>query len=66
MYTATDNTTSWEIPAVILFLHAINMSAAEIQRELRTPVYGQNVMSEGTVKQWCRMFRDGRENKRSR
>jgi transposase len=23
-------------------------------------VYGQNVMSEGTVRQWCRMFKDGR------
>jgi transposase len=23
-------------------------------------VYGQNVMSEGTVGQWCRMFKDGR------
>jgi hypothetical protein len=25
-------------------------------------VYGQNVMSEGTVRQWCRMFKDGRTN----
>jgi hypothetical protein len=23
-------------------------------------VYGQNVMSEGTVRQWCKMFKDGR------
>jgi hypothetical protein len=23
-------------------------------------VYGQNVMSEVTVRQWCRMFKDGR------
>jgi hypothetical protein len=23
-------------------------------------VYGQNVMSEGTVRQWCRTFIDGR------
>jgi hypothetical protein len=22
-------------------------------------VYGQNVMSEGTVRQWCGMFKDG-------
>jgi hypothetical protein len=25
-------------------------------------VYSQNVMCEGTVRQWCRMFKDGRTN----
>jgi transposase len=25
-------------------------------------VYGRNVMSEGTVRQWCGMFKDGRTN----
>jgi hypothetical protein len=29
---------------------------------LPAAVYGQNVMSEGTVRQWCRMFKDGRTN----
>jgi transposase len=33
----------------------------EIHREL-CAVYGQNIMSEGTVKQWCRMFKDGPTN----
>jgi hypothetical protein len=28
-------------------------------------VYGQNVMIEGTVRQWCRMFRDGQINVRN-
>jgi transposase len=42
-----------------VFLHAKNTRAAKIHREL-CAVYGQNVMSEGTVRQWCRMFRDGR------
>jgi hypothetical protein len=37
-----------------------NMSAVEINRELYAMVYGQNVMNEGTVRQWCRMFKDGR------
>jgi hypothetical protein len=37
------------------------MSAAEIHCEL-CAVYGQNVMSEGTVRQWCRMIKDGRTN----
>jgi transposase len=27
-------------------------------------VYDQNVMSEGTVRQWCRMYEDGRTNVR--
>jgi hypothetical protein len=33
----------------------------EIHCELCT-VYCQNVMSEGTVRQWCRMFKDGLRN----
>jgi hypothetical protein len=37
------------------------MKAAEIHREL-CMVYGQNVMSEGNIRQWCRMFKDGRKN----
>jgi hypothetical protein len=48
---AIDNHSSCEIQAVIHFLHARNMSAAEIHREL-CALYGQNVMSEGTVGQW--------------
>jgi transposase len=53
-----DNPTSCEIHALIWFLHAKNMSAAEIHREL-CAVWDQNVMREGTVRQWCRMFKDG-------
>jgi transposase len=37
------------------------MSAAEIRREL-CAIYGQNVMSEGTVRQWCSMLKDGQIN----
>jgi hypothetical protein len=61
MCPATDNPTSCEICTVINFLHAKNMNAAEIHREL-CAVYSQNVMSEGTVSQWCRMFKDERTN----
>jgi hypothetical protein len=46
---AIDNPVSCEIHAVIRFLHAKSMSAAEIRRELCT-VYGQNIMNEGTIK----------------
>jgi hypothetical protein len=49
MCPVTDNPISCEICAVICFLHAKNVSAVEIYREL-CPVYSQNVMSEGTVK----------------
>jgi hypothetical protein len=61
-----DNPTSCEIRAVIRFIHTIRMIAAEIHGELRAAVYGQNVMSEGTVRQWCRVFEEGRANKCSR
>jgi hypothetical protein len=56
MCPAIDNPTSLEIRAVIRFLHAKTTSAAEIHRELYAAVYGQNVMSEGAVRQWCIMF----------
>jgi hypothetical protein len=56
-----DNSTSCKIGRVIHFFHAKNASAVKIHRELCV-VYGQNVMSEGDVRQWCRMFRDGRTN----
>jgi hypothetical protein len=39
------------------------MSAVEIHREL-WEAYGQNVISEGTVRQLCRMFKYGRTNVR--
>jgi hypothetical protein len=56
-----DNPGSCEILAVIHFIHAKNMSAGEIHHELCS-VYGQNVMSVGTVRRWCRLFKDGRTN----
>jgi transposase len=62
MCPAIDNSVSCKICAVIRFLHATNMSVSGIHRELRAAVYGQNVMNEGTVRQWCRMFRGGRTN----
>jgi hypothetical protein len=63
MYLAIANPASCEIRAVIRFLHAKNLSAVEIRCEI-CAVCGQNtsIMSEGTVRQWCRMFTDGRTN----
>jgi hypothetical protein len=56
---ATDNPASCEIQAVTCFLPAKIVSGVEIHRELCAVVYDQTVMSEGTVRQWCRMFKDG-------
>jgi hypothetical protein len=61
MYPVIDNPVICKIRAVIHFLHAKHMNTAEIHCELCV-VYGQNIMSEGTVRQWCRMFRDGQTN----
>jgi transposase len=44
---------------VIRFLQAEGHSAAEMHRRL-CRVYGDNVMSDGSVRDWCRKFRDGR------
>jgi hypothetical protein len=61
MCAAINYPTSCEVRTVIRFLHAKQMSAADIHRELCV-VYGPNIMSEGSVRQWCRMFRNGRTN----
>jgi hypothetical protein len=53
-----DNPVSYEIHAVACFFHAKNKSAVEIQRELRA-VCSQSVISEGAVRQRCRMLKDG-------
>jgi hypothetical protein len=60
MCSEINNAASCEIRSVICFLRAKGMSAAEIHRELCATVYGQNVMSEGTARQRCRMFKNGR------
>ena len=49
---------SCKVRAVIRFPHA-GQSAAEIHR-LLCCAYGDNVMSDSCVREWCRKFRDGR------
>jgi hypothetical protein len=61
MCPAIDDVASFEIRAVVLFIHVRNTSAAEIHREL-CAIYLQYIMSEGTVRQWCGMVKDGRTN----
>lgn len=48
-----------EVRAVIRFLQAEGHSAAEIHRRM-CQVYGENFMSDGCVREWCRKFREGR------
>jgi hypothetical protein len=61
MYPMIDYSTSCEIRAIICFLHTKNMSTVETHYEL-CALCRQNVMSEGTIRQWCRMFKDGLRN----
>jgi hypothetical protein len=58
---AIDKPASCEIHSAIRIHHAKDMSAVGMHRDLHA-VYGQNVMSEGTERQWYRMFKDGRTN----
>jgi hypothetical protein len=58
MCPAIDNPVSCEIRAFIHFLYARNINAAEICHQL-CAVYSQNVMCEGTVRQWYRMLKNG-------
>jgi hypothetical protein len=58
MCPANNNPVGCEIHAAIRFLHTKNTSSVKIRCELWA-VYGQNVMSEGSVRQWCRMSKDG-------
>jgi transposase len=52
---------SYKVCAVICFLHTAGQSAAEIHCRL-CHVYGDNVMSDSCVREWCIKFRDGRND----
>jgi hypothetical protein len=58
MCPAIGNPASCETGAVIRFLRTKIISAAEIHRQF-CAVYDQDVISEGTARQWCKMFKDG-------
>ena len=48
-----------ELRSVIRFLQAEGCSAAEIHCRM-SKVYGENFMSDGSVREWCRKFKEGR------
>ncbi|XP_046407890.1 histone-lysine N-methyltransferase SETMAR-like [Ischnura elegans] len=50
-----------ELRSVIRFLQAEGHSAAEIHRRM-SRVYGENFMSDGVAREWCRKFKDGRND----
>ncbi|KAG8222726.1 hypothetical protein J437_LFUL008121 [Ladona fulva] len=61
MCAAIKNPAKCKVRAVIRVFTAKQYSAAAIHREL-CAVYGPNVMSEGVVHEWVRLFKSGREN----
>jgi hypothetical protein len=56
-----ENPASCDIRSVIKFLNAKNIRPAQIFRHV-CDVYGENAMSGGMVRRWCRMFSEGRTN----
>ena len=54
-----DAPTKCELRGVIRFLQAEGRSAAEIHRRM-SKVYGESFMSDGSVREWCRKFKEGR------
>jgi len=49
-----------EIRSVISFLNARNVLPNEIHHQI-CQGYGDNVMSDGMVRKWVQMFKEGRE-----
>ena len=57
----TENPADCEIRSVIRYLKAKGVKAVEIHRNI-CEVYGQTIMSDGMVRKWVRVFKDGRKN----
>jgi len=61
MFKTIEGAADCEIRYVISFLNARNVLSSEIHHQI-CQVYGDNVMSDGVVRKWVRMFNEGREN----
>jgi len=61
MFKTIEGAADCEIRSVIRFFNARNVLASEIHHQI-CQVYGDNVMSDGMVRKWVRMFYEGREN----
>ena len=61
MFKTIEEAADCEIRSVIRFLNARNVLPSEIHHQI-CQVYGDNVMSDGMVRKWVRMFNEGRQN----
>ncbi|GIY82216.1 histone-lysine N-methyltransferase SETMAR [Caerostris darwini] len=61
----SENWSRLEVPAVIRFLWAKNVSASDIHSQI-VDVYGEEAMSRQHVAEWCRSFQSGRQDVENR
>ena len=61
MFKTIEGAADCEIRSVIRFLNSRNVLPSEIHHQI-CKVYGDNAMSDGTVRKWVRMSNEGREN----
>ena len=61
MFKTIEGAADCEIRSVIRFLKARNVLRSEIHHQI-CQVYGDNAISDGMVRNWVRMFNEGREN----
>ena len=61
MFKSIEGAVDCEIRSVIGFLNAWIVPLSAIHHQI-CQVYGDNGMSDGTVRKWVRMFNEGREN----
>ena len=61
MFKTIEGVADCEMRSVIRFLNARNVLPREIHHQI-CRVYGDNVMGDGMVRKWVRMFNEVREN----
>ena len=61
IFKTTERAADCKRRSVICFLNARNVLPSEIHHQI-CQVYGDNVMNDGMVRKWVRMFNEGREN----
>ena len=61
IFKTIEGVTGCEIRSVIHFINARNVLPSQIHHQI-CQVYGDNVMSDGMVRKWVRMFNEQRDN----
>jgi len=61
MFKTIERAADCEMRSVIRFLNTRNVLPSEIHHQI-CQVYGDNVMSDGMIRKWVRIFNEGREN----